>query len=353
MLTEKYTVPPVKLMGVVPSDSKKVRLIVLVSPLMQFAIVLPSFGIYLPINLDSEPPPWFHVLALAANTFFFFTDVLSPGLTLRSVAGILFPCLTPKSLWSEPTFEGLIRIGVYAIYPPYGDGLGDGDTDDEGDSEAEGLSEAEGDELTELDGDREAEGDELTELEGDIEADGDELSDEEGLSDLEADELGESEELALELGDCDGLPLAEVELDGLFELLGEVEGLVLADVLEDGLSDTLVLGESEALGEVEVLGDREALAEPLGEMEADGEREAEGLMEALGETDAEGLAEALGEIIEPATRATTEEPALLGFQIHTKRIRPDVIVPVETVMVISLVIARTGKLVTVSAIKVA
>lgn len=114
-----------------------------------------------------------------------------------------------------------------------------------------------------------------------------------------------------------------------------------------------MLGESEALGDSEALGETEALVEELGEIELDGEMEAEGEREALGETEALGLAEALGEVIAPATRATTEEPAVRGFQIHTNRIRPDVIVPVETVMVISLLIARTGKLVTVSAMKVA
>lgn len=44
-LTVKETVPPARLMGVEPSDSKKVKLTVRVSPLMTFVIVRPSLAI--------------------------------------------------------------------------------------------------------------------------------------------------------------------------------------------------------------------------------------------------------------------------------------------------------------------
>lgn len=119
------------------------------------------------------------------------------------------------------------------------------------------------------------------------------------------------------------------------------------------LGDELVLGDSEALGEVEADGDNEELAEPEGEVEALGEVEELGLAEELGETLAEGLSEALGEVIAPARRATTEEPAVTGFHIHTKRIRPEVRVLELTVMVMSQVIVSRGKFVVLLAIKTA
>jgi hypothetical protein len=161
------------------------------------------------------------------------------------------------------------------------------------------------------------------------------------------------EALTEELGERDRLELLEVELDGLSELDGENDRLELADELGDRLAEILVLGETEALGEVDELGDSEALLEPLGLVEALGLRDDDGLTEGLGEAEALGLREALGEINEPATRAVTEEPAVLGFQIQTKRIRPEVMAAVPTVIVMSRLIVRTGKLVTVSAIKVA
>lgn len=44
-LTVKYTVPPARLIGVLPSDSRNVRLTVRVSPLITLLIVLPSLAI--------------------------------------------------------------------------------------------------------------------------------------------------------------------------------------------------------------------------------------------------------------------------------------------------------------------
>lgn len=134
---------------------------------------------------------------------------------------------------------------------------------------------------------------------------------------------------------------------------GDRDWLLLAEELGDTLADVLVLGESEALGEVEALGDSDELAELDGEVELLGLVEELGEIDELGEMLAEGLSEADGEIIEPATRAVTEEPAVIGFHKQTKRIRPEVIAAVATVIVISRLIARTGKLVTVLAIKVA
>jgi hypothetical protein len=43
-LTVKYTVPPARLIAVEPSESRKVRLIVLVSPLTTLSIVFPSLA---------------------------------------------------------------------------------------------------------------------------------------------------------------------------------------------------------------------------------------------------------------------------------------------------------------------
>ncbi len=115
------------------------------------------------------------------------------------------------------------------------------------------------------------------------------------------------------------------------------------------------LGELEAdeLGEVDELGETDRLAELEGEPLALGDTELLGLVELDGEVLAEGEAEAEGEVIAPAFRATTEALEVIGFHRQTKRIRPDVIVPVETVIIISRLIARTGKFVAVLAIKVA
>lgn len=158
---------------------------------------------------------------------------------------------------------------------------------------------------------------------------------------------------AEELGERDGLALPEVELEGLSEDEGDRDVLELAELDGEILADTLVLGESDALGEVDELGESEELAEPDGDVEALGEREDEGETEGLGEVEALGEADAEGEITEPATRTVTEEPAEIGFQRQMKRIRPDVIAAVPTLIIMSRLIARTGKLVTVLAIKVA
>jgi len=94
-------------------------------------------------------------------------------------------------------------------------------------------------------------------------------------------------------------------------------------------------------------------------VELDGESEELGLVEELGEAlelgeiEALGLKEALGETKAPARRATTEEPAVIGFQRQTKRMRPEVIAAAATVIVISRVTTKAGKLVRVLAIKVA
>lgn len=143
-----------------------------------------------------------------------------------------------------------------------------------------------------------------------------------------------------------------MELDGLFELEGDSEVLALAEELGDIEADVLVLGEREADGESEPLGDTELLLEADGDVELLGEVELLGDSELEGERLAEGLSEADGETIAP-TRAMTDEPAVIGFQRQTKRIRPEVIVAVATVIVISRVITRTGKLVVVLAMKTA
>ena len=132
-----------------------------------------------------------------------------------------------------------------------------------------------------------------------------------------------------------------------------MEELALLLTLLDGLRLIELLGLSEELGLVELDGlteddgDSEALAELEGDCEGLGE------VEELGETEALGLSEELGEAIAPAKRATTDEPAEIGFQIQTKRIRPEVTAAVPTVTVMSRLIARAGKLVSVLAIKVA
>lgn len=130
-------------------------------------------------------------------------------------------------------------------------------------------------------------------------------------------------------------------------------GLGLAELELDGLSETLVLGETEALGDTEALGESDGLAEAEGDRELLGETELLIEVELLGDMLALGLAEAEGDTSAPAIRATTEEPALIGFHRQTKRIRPEVIAAVATVIVISLVITSAGKFVTVLAIKVA
>lgn len=336
-------------MGVEPSASKKVRLTVRESPRITPVIVFPIFvGIYLPISLCRPPngPLWLNFLAFFAKVFFFFRAGLSPGLVARSLAGIFLDCPTPSKRCNEPFSEGLMLIPEYMV-GSYGDGLGEGET------ELDGLSEALGE--VEVDGLRDGLEDELGEVEadGESEALGEELTELDGLSERLAEAEGDSEALTEELGDCDGLALPEVELDGLSEAEGENEALLLAEELGDRLAEVLVLGESEALGEVEALGDNEELAEALGEVEAEGEADELGEVEALGEILAEGLSEAEGETSAPATRATTEEPAEIGFQIQIKRIRPEVIAAVPTVIVMSRLIAKTGKLVTVLAIKVA
>ena len=118
-----------------------------------------------------------------------------------------------------------------------------------------------------------------------------------------------------------------------------------------GLSEALGLVEPDGL--VDADGDRDRLDEAEGLSEPDGEVEELGEIEADGETDADGLREADGEIKVPARRAVTEEPAERGFHRHTKRIRPEVIAATATVTVISRLIAKTGKLVVVLAMKVA
>jgi len=234
-----------------------------------------------------------------------------------------------------------------AIAYSYGDGLGEAESEELGDSELDGLSEVDGDREAEdeLDGEVEALG--LTELDGEL------LIELDGLSDLLAELDGETEALIDELGDCDRLAVPEAELEGEAEDDGEIVGLGLLETLDEALSDALVLGETEALGEVEALGESDRLAEPEGEVDEEGEVELDGEIDGLGLTEALGEAEALGEMRVPARRATTEEPALMGFHKQIKRIRPDVIAAVATVIVISPVITRAGKLVVVLAIKVA
>lgn len=177
-LTVKYTVPPERLIGVLPSDCRKVRLTVLVSPRMTLLIVFPIFAIVYSGNsgdgdTELEGEAELEGLSEALELLEGLSDLETDAEGLRE---------------AEAEEDGDKLLEAEAL------GLSETEAEEDGETELEGLRDwlELGD--TELEGLREGEAEELGEVERDTEALGDWLALGEGEAEtLEAAEAAVTE----------------------------------------------------------------------------------------------------------------------------------------------------------------